>query len=372
MKSILKIITQRLITTSRLHPIQPIKTMSATTATTKSAAAPSAQAMIQGHLFNPETDTKYAKCKTNASGGKSVGIYNSQTGQSLYVGTPLLMTWGLQQYTDDKTGKVSYEFSLQFPNNDDFNDTEDTRAFLQSMIAFERKLKADALTNSKEWFAKPKMTPDAVEALFTPILKYPMDKATCEKDMSKKPTMRIKVPFWQGKWEGVEIYDADRNCLFPSSDPSVSPMDLITKLSHMKTMIQCGGIWFANGKFGITWRFVQGMLQPRLSMRGRCHLSFDSSSSSSTTASAASKRIEDDHHDDEVVHAPKQPQFTTETVDSDDGADHSADEEEEDDSTPSVISRTPSVAPVKPVSTPVVASSDATAPKKKIVKKVGA
>ena len=336
--------------------------MSATTATsTKSAAAaPSAQAMIQGHLFNPETDTKYAKCKTNASGGKSVGIYNSQTGQSLYVGTPLLMTWGLQQYTDDKTGKVSYEFSLQFPN-DDF-ETDDTRAFLQSMTAFERKLKADALTNSKEWFAKPKMTPDAVEALFTPILKYPMDKATCEKDLSKKPTMRIKVPFWQGKWEGVEIYDADRNCLFPSSDPSVSPMDLITKLSHMKTMIQCGGIWFANGKFGITWRFVQGMLQPRLSMRGRCHLSFDSSSSSSTTAAAASKRIEDDHHDDEVVHAPKQPQFTTETVDSDDGAD----EEEEDDSTPSV-------APVKPVSTPVVAaSSDATAPKKKIVKKVGA
>jgi hypothetical protein len=336
--------------------------MSATTATsTKSAAAaPSAQAMIQGHLFNPETDTKYAKCKTNASGGKSVGIYNSQTGQSLYVGTPLLMTWGLQQYTDDKTGKVSYEFSLQFPN-DDF-ETDDTRAFLQSMTAFERKLKADALTNSKEWFAKPKMTPDAVEALFTPILKYPMDKATCEKDLSKKPTMRIKVPFWQGKWEGVEIYDADRNCLFPSSDPNVSPMDLITKLSHMKTMIQCGGIWFANGKFGITWRFVQGMLQPRLSMRGRCHLSFDSSSSSSTTAAAASKRIEDDHHDDEVVHAPKQPQFTTETVDSDDGAD----EEEEDDSTPSV-------APVKPVSTPVVAaSSDATAPKKKIVKKVGA
>jgi len=346
--------------------------MSATATTTTKSAPPSAQALVQGHLFNPETDTKYAKCKTNASGGKSVGIYNSQTGQSLFVGTPLLMTWGLQKYEDEKTGKVSYEFSLQFPN-DDF-DTEETRAFLQSMVAFERKLKADALTNSKEWFAKPKMTPDAVEALFTPILKYSVDKATGEEDMSKKPTMRIKVPFWEGKWEGVEIYDGDRNRLFPSSDPNVSPMDIITKLSHMKAMIQCGGIWFANGKFGITWRFVQSMIQPRLSMRGKCHLSFDSASS--TVAAAASKRIEDDHHDDEVVHAPKQPQFTAETVDSDDGgADHSdGDDEEDDDSTPSLLSRTPSVAPapVKPVSTPVVASSDATAPKKKIVKKVGA
>jgi hypothetical protein len=56
--------------------------------------------------------------------------------------------------------------------------------------------------------------------------------------LTKKPTMRIKVPFWQGKWEGVEIYDTDRNCLFPSADPNVSPMEIITKLSHMKTMIQ--------------------------------------------------------------------------------------------------------------------------------------
>jgi hypothetical protein len=202
------------------------------------------------------------------------------------------------------------------------------------------------------------MTPDAVDALFTPILKYPMDKATCEKDMSKKPTMRIKVPFWQGKWEGVEIYDADRNCLFPCTDPNVSPMDIITKLSHMKTMIQCGGIWFANGKFGITWRFVQGMIQPRLSMRGKCHLSLSSSESS-----VDSQRF---NHADVVVQEQKQPQphFTTETVDSDDGSDE--EEENDDDST---HSHTHSV-PVVPVA--AVAAPAAEAPKKKIIKKVGA
>jgi hypothetical protein len=327
--------------------------MSAATATKLAAN----QAMIQGHLFNPETDTKYSKCKVNASGGKSVGIYNTQTGQSLYVGTPLLMTWGLQEYTDEKTGKVSYEMSLQFPN-DEFENAE-TRAFMKSMADFETKLKADALTNSKDWFAKPKMTPDAVDALFTPILKFPMDKTTCEKDLTKKPTMRIKVPFWQGKWEGVEIYDAERNRMFPCDDPNVSPMDIITKLSHVKAMIQCGGIWFANGKFGITWRFVQCMIQPRVSMRGMCHLSL--SSSESSAAADSQKSIQNDHHA-EVVHEQKQPpppQFTTETVDSDDGEE----EEEDDDSTPS---RTPSV-PVVPV---VAAAAASEAPKKKIVKKV--
>ena len=338
--------------------------MSTATATATATTSSSSQAIIQGHLFNPETDTKYSKCKINASGGKSVGIYNTATGQSLYLGTPLLMTWGMQEYTDDKTGKVSYEFSLQFPNDD--YDNDETRAFLKAMSAFEQKLKADALVNSKEWFAKPKMTPDAVDALFTPVLKYPLDKATCEKDMSRKPTMRIKVPFWQGKWEGVEIYDTDRNCLFPCADPSVSPKDIITKLSHLKTMVQCGGIWFANGKFGVTWRFVQGMIQPKLSMRGKCHLSLSSSESSKESQ----KPIALDHHDSDDEHQSQQQQqqqqqkqFTTATVDSDDGA---SDGEEQDDLP---LKRTASVPVPTAVSAPVTAAA-VEAPKKKIVKKV--
>ena len=324
-------------------------------------ASSSSQAIVQGHLFNPETDIKYSKAKINASGGKSVGIYNTATGQSLYLGTPLLMTWGMQEYTDDKTGKVSYELSLQFPNDD--YDNEETRAFLKAMSAFEQKLKADALVNSKEWFAKPKMTPDAVEALFTPVLKYPLDKATCEKDMSKKPTMRIKVPFWQGKWEGVEIYDVDRNCLFPCADPSVTPKDIITKLSHLKTMVQCGGIWFANGKFGVTWRFVQGMIQPKLSMRGKCHLSLSSSESSKESQ----KPIALDHHDSDdehQSHQQQQKQFSTATVDSDD--DGASDGEERDDSPVKRVASVP--VPAAVLSAPVTAAVEA--PKKKIVKKV--
>ena len=210
------------------------------------------------------------------------------------------------------------------------------------------------------------MTPDAVEALFTPILKFPMDKVTCEKDLNKKPTMRIKVPFWQGKWEGVEIYDVDRNCLFPCvSDSDVTPKEIITKLSHMKTMLQCGGIWFANGKFGITWRLVQGMIQPRLSMRGKCHLSL-SSSDSSKLQTEAKKPIAADHHDSDDERVPQQqqqqkqqPQFSTETVDSDDGGE----QDEEDDSG---VKRSMSVA--VPVSAPVTVTVEA--PKKKIVKKV--
>ena len=330
------------------------------TATATATANQSAQVpMIQGVSFRPDTDVKYSKCKPNSSGGKSVGVVNAHTGQTLYMGTPLLMTWGIQEFTDEKTGKVSYDMALQFPSEE--YQTADSRAFLQAMVAFEKKLKADALVNSKEWFAKPKMTPDAVDALFTPVLKYPVDKATCEKDTSKAPTMKIKVPFWNNKWEGIEVYDADKVCLYPSSNPSVSPKDLITKMSHVVTMIQCGGVWFANGKFGVTWRLVQGIVQPRLSMRGRCHLSLTPSETVKLHSEADKQQQQQQQFcEDDDVPSSACPVSVTETADSDDGES----EEEEDGG----LCRMPSVAVAAPPP-PVQAAAAAEAPKKKIIKK---
>ena len=312
--------------------------------------------IIQGVSFRPETDIKYSKSKVNSSGGKSVGVVNAHTGQTLYLGTPLLMTWGIQEFVDEKTKKVSYDMALQFPSEE--YQSADSKAFLEAMMAFEKKLKADALVNSKDWFAKPKMTPDAVDALFTPVLKYPVDKTTCEKDASRAPTMKIKVPFWNNKWEGVEVYDADKVCLYPSSNPSVSPKDLITKMSHVVTMVQCGGVWFANGKFGVTWRLVQGIVQPRLSMRGRCHLSLTPSESVKLQVEAEKQQQQQQFCDDDDVPSSVP---VTETVDSDDG-----ESDEEDDG--SLVARMPSLPvaapPIQPQS---VASADA--PKKKIIKK---
>ena len=312
--------------------------------------------IIQGVSFRPETDIKYSKVKVNSSGGKSVGVVNAHTGQTLYLGTPLLMTWGIQEFVDEKTKKVSYDMALQFPNDE--YQTADSKAFLEAMVAFEKKLKADALVNSKDWFAKPKMTPDAVEALFTPVLKYPVDKTTCEKDASRAPTMKIKVPFWNNKWEGVEVYDADKVCLYPSSNPSVSPKDLITKMSHVVTMVQCGGVWFANGKFGVTWRLVQGIVQPRLSMRGRCHLSLTPSESVKLQVEAEKQQQQQQFCDDDDVPSSVP---VTETADSDDG-----ESDEEDDGG---LARMPSlpVAAAPPVQPQSVASAEA--PKKKIIKK---
>ena len=230
--------------------------------------------VIPGASFNPASDMKYTKPKVNSVGGRSVGIVNSKTSTVLNLSSPLMLTWGVQDFTDEKTGKVTYDLAPQFPN--DGFETPATKKFLANIAAFEKRIKEDAITNSKEWFSKPKMTSDAVDALWTPILKYPKNKETLEADTTRAPTLKVKLPFWDGAWKELELYDVDMQPIFPdASNPSLSPKDLIAKGSHIAVSIQCGGIWFANGKFGVTWKLFQAIVKPKMSLKGRCHIRLD-------------------------------------------------------------------------------------------------
>ena len=164
----------------------------------------SSEMVIPGASFKSATDMKYTKPKVNSVGGRSVGIVNAKTSTVLNLSTPLMLTWGVQDFTDEKSGKVSYDLALQFPNEG--FETPATKKFLANIAAFEKKIKEDAITNSKEWFSKPKMTSDAVDALWTPILKYPKNKDTLEADMTRAPTLKVKLPFWDGAWKELELY----------------------------------------------------------------------------------------------------------------------------------------------------------------------
>ena len=149
--------------------------------------------------------------------------------------------------------------------------------FLEGLKALEEKVKRDTTeTYSREWFNKPKMSPEVVEALWTPMLRYPKDD-NGDFDYTRAPSLRIKVPYWDGKFN-TELYDMEGECLFPSEDDSLSPMSLVQKGQNIAVVIQCGGIWFANGKFGMTWRLLQAVVQPRATLKGRCHIQLNAAS----------------------------------------------------------------------------------------------
>ncbi len=307
----------------------------------------SAQSIVSGVTFNAETDIKYAKVKVNNSGGKSVGILNAATNSVLNIQTPLMLTWGVNENTDKKTGEVqSYSLALQFPS-DEYK-TPNVSKFFAAMQQFEAKIKRDAIANSKEWFGKA-MSAEVIGAIFNPVLSYSKNPATGEPDLSKNPTLRIKLPFYDGEWKGIEIYDSDSNALFPSSDGK-NPKDIITKGSDVALIITCGGLWFAGGSFGVTWRLVQAVLKPKPSLRGKCHIVLDDDEQKRIAAPAPSKS---QHHDDD--HVPSAS--AAHEVDVED-----SDEEEEEQ--PVALQRTASTP--APAST---AAAAAAAPKKIVAKK---
>ena len=293
--------------------------------------------IISGTDLDVNANLMFMKPKQNSSGGKNVGILDANSKKSLFLSSPLMLTWGVNEYSDEKSGRVSYDMSLQFPNGE-YNTPELSR-FLKNMQAFEEKVKEMAMENSKEWMNKTKMSKEVVDALWSPMLRYPKDKDTGDFDYSRAPTLRVKLPYWEGNFKNVEVYDVNHKLLYPTDDEN-TPTELISKGSNVATILQCGGVWFANGKFGVTWKLVQCLVKPKKTLSGKCHITLSESDKSKMVVDSDK---EDDDDDDEV-------EETTNTVD---------------------VSEEPEPEPVRaPSPTKHVVADDAVVkPKKKVVKK---
>jgi len=215
---------------------------------------------------------KYIQPKVNKSGGKSITLLNPETNRSLHITTPCMMTWGISDFVDEKTGESDgkYQISLNFPSSEYAN--ADTDTFLKKLTEFQNQIVEDAVKNSELWFGK-KTSKEILEYSFFPFIKYQKDKTTKQIDMSKPPSIRAKVPLYDGKW-GVEIYDTRSNLIFPSENPDLTPIDFVPKLSQVACLLQCGGIWLGGKGWGVTWKLVQAIVKPRetVSVAGKCRI----------------------------------------------------------------------------------------------------
>lgn len=300
--------------------------------------------ILNGHSLSAD-QWSYGKTRVNKSGGKNVPLRNAATKKTLYLSTPLMLTWGVNENDYDGSGKFSYDMSLQFPREQDSNFNDATKGFLAGLIELETQIKADAIKNSKDWFNKSKMSAEVVDALWSPMLKYPKNQATGEPDTTRAPTLRVKLPFWDEQFT-CELYDTSGQQVFPDESTDDTPKDLVQKGQNVALVIECGGIWFANGKFGVTWRLLQAVLQPKAGLRGKCHIALDGATKQRLVEEAES--FEDDDEGE------------VEVVDSDEDVEEEDDDDEEDDESTSSIKQE-------------VAAEVKKAPKvvKKVVKKRG-
>ena len=271
--------------------------------------------ILNGHSLNAD-QWSYGKTRVNKSGGKNVPLRNSATKKTLYLSTPLMLTWGVNENDYNGDGKFNYDMSLQFPREQDSNFNDATKGFLSGLKELEAQIKADAIANSKDWFNKSKMSAEVVDALWSPMLKYPKNQSTGEADTTRAPTLRIKLPYWDEQFT-CELYDTSGEQVFPNESSDDSPKDLVQKGQNVALVIECGGIWFANGKFGVTWRLLQAVLQPKAGLRGKCHIALDGATKKRLVEESEELDDDDDGEDD------------VEVVDSDEDVEEEDDDDDE-------------------------------------------
>ena len=218
----------------------------------------------------------YSAPKANPAGGKVVNLYNKNFKESLTFSTPLILTWGAQEGKDQQgnfTGK--WTMSLQFPNSEYPN--ADCEAFLREIKKVETKIKEDAIIYSKDWFGKEIKSMEVMEEKFNVMLRYPkLEKGKDALDYSKPPTLTAKLPCWKGVWQ-PEIYDEEGTHLYVKgkTPAHITPLEFLKPKTHVICLLQCGGLWFVNGKVSITWNLKQAIVQkPRTSAitEGVCFL----------------------------------------------------------------------------------------------------
>jgi hypothetical protein len=186
--------------------------------------------------------------KTLDNGGKIIGVYHE--GKPLIIQTPnMISRFGLTKFE----GTEKYTIDVQFQNTESNPALE---SFLQTLKDIDEKFVEEGVKNSSTWLKKGGNSPRVViEALYTSVVKYSKNSETGEITNAYPPSMRIQLPFRNGKFT-CDVYDSKRDLIDIS--------DINTKNMAMTSIIQCNGIWVAGGKFGCNFKVVQMKVDPRV------------------------------------------------------------------------------------------------------------
>lgn len=199
----------------------------------------------------------YGAVKTNPRGGKNIPVLDVNKNY-LTIQGPLTFTYGTNKIVDETSGRESFNIAMQHPSEG--YGSKSSHLFYEKVKAFEDKFLDDAVKNSKEWFNK-QMSREVIEALYSPILKYPYIKGTKDRDYSRAPTQSVKFSYYDGKFN-VKLHDMEGGPIFNSKTELDKPFEeLIPRGSHIAPIIQCKGVWFVGGKFGVSFQVVQAVIK---------------------------------------------------------------------------------------------------------------
>ena len=169
----------------------------------------------------------------------------TEQGKSFYLQTPEMKSpFGAGCYGEDQVKKWSIELSFS-------QDSEDK--FMNNIKKIDNFCIENAFANSKSWFNKANMKKDNIDLLYNPIIRYNMKDG--EKDTKYPPRMKLKIPNKEGTNmldPAVKVFDFDTN--EPITTDNLPIEEIFPKGCFVKCLVASQGVYFAAGKFGLSFR----------------------------------------------------------------------------------------------------------------------
>lgn len=198
---------------------------------------------------------QYSPVRSMDNGGKMSWLNYGEGINPIYLQTKELdVVFDSSYYGDENNGK----FSVRVSFNNLMGDKK-MQQLHKCLKDFDEKVITDGMKNSQSWLRQAKMTRDTAEALYTPIVKVPIDKESGEPTDKYPPSMQFKIVKRDGNVL-CKCFDVERNELNVSNPEEENYVDiahLLKKGSKVKLVLKCAGLWIASGKFGCTWQAEQ-------------------------------------------------------------------------------------------------------------------
>ena len=165
----------------------------------------------------------------------------------LRIQTPTFtLPFNMSVFNKGEYPKYSIEASFR-----GMDDNPSLKLFYDKFMTLDEKFINDGVSHSMKWFKKKKTSKEVIMALYNKLIRPSIDKLSGEPDGKYPPTIRFKLPNRDGKFQ-FRVYNFNKTEI---ESPRME--DLLVKGAQVSLIVQCGGLWFANGRFGCTFKVVQ-------------------------------------------------------------------------------------------------------------------
>jgi hypothetical protein len=188
------------------------------------------------------------------SGGK-LAYLNYGDARSLVMQTPSLPSpFGLNVF--DKNGPPKYSLDLALRGYNGASPNPKVKAFYDALSALDEFMIDQGVKNSKLWF-KADMKREVVQAFYTPTVKFGRDKEGNQTPYPPNVKLQLRRTRDGAGFE-AEFYD-EKSKTNPNAKPikDIPVEEMLVKKVEVTALMQCTGVWFAGGKYGLSWKAVQ-------------------------------------------------------------------------------------------------------------------